>query len=164
MTTEGIYTANEKIEAVKDWPTPKNLHVLRSFLGLCTYYRRFDPNGACVASSLHELTKNNSVFEWNKEQKVALQTLKKLLCTALMLGYPVSRLAFILDTDANGFAVGGVLSQVIDGHEKVVAYYSQTKSRPERNFCVTRRELLALVKCIRLRFGGATEMNKKIQI
>ena len=81
VTTEGICTANEKIEAVRDWPTPKNLHELRSFLGLCTYYRRFVPNFASVASSLHELTKKNRVFEWNKEQEVAFQILKNRLST-----------------------------------------------------------------------------------
>ena len=50
-----------------------------------------------------------------------------------------------MDTDASAFAIGCVLSQVQDGEEKVVAYGSKSLSRPERNYCVTRRELLAIV-------------------
>ncbi|XP_067647345.1 retrovirus-related Pol polyprotein from transposon 17.6 isoform X4 [Eurosta solidaginis] len=108
VTTEGICTANEEIEAVKDWPRPQNLHELRSFLGLCTYYRRFVPNFSSVAHSLHELTRKNKAFEWKKEQEGAFQTLKERLCTAPMLAYPISGATFILDTDASGYAIGGV--------------------------------------------------------
>ncbi|XP_073815088.1 uncharacterized protein [Musca autumnalis] len=63
VTTEGIWTDNEKIEAVRDWPKPQNLHELLSFLGLCTYYRRF-PNFASVAVSLHRLTHKGHRLRW----------------------------------------------------------------------------------------------------
>ena len=56
---------------------------------------------------------------------MAFQTLKKGLNTAPMLADPVSGSAFVLDVDASGLAVGGVLLYVIDRHEKVAAYYSQ---------------------------------------
>src|SRR5206468_10859521 len=49
------------------------------------------------------------------------------------------------DTDASNTAIGAVLSQVQEGEERVIAYASRTLSRPERNYCVTRRELLAIV-------------------
>ena len=149
VTTEGICTAKEKIEAVKDWPTPKNLHELLSFLGLCTIYWWFVPNFASLVSRFYELTKQNRVFECNKKQEGFFQTLSKRLSTAPMLAYPIPGSTFILNMHVSGFAVGGVLSQVIDGHEKVVAYYSQKISYTERNYCVPWRELPALVKCIK---------------
>ena len=37
------------------------------------------------------------------------------------------------------------MSQHIDGEEKVLAYYSRGFAKPERNYCVTRKELLAIV-------------------
>ena len=55
-------------------------------------------------------------------------------------------LKFILDTDASAFALGGILSQVVDGEEKVIAYSSKALSRPEVNYCATHRELLAMVR------------------
>ena len=55
----------------------------------------------------------------------------------------------MLDTDASAFAMGGVLSQIEDGVERPIAYFSKVLSKPERNYCVTRRELLAVVSSIK---------------
>lgn len=52
---------------------------------------------------------------------------------------------FVLDTDASAFAIRAVLSQKQDGKERVIAYGCRTPNKPERNFCVTRREMLALL-------------------
>lgn len=51
-----------------------------------------------------------------------------------------------MDTDASSEGVGGVLSQIRDGQEKVIGYISKALSKPERYYCGTRRELLAVVK------------------
>ena len=56
---------------------------------------------------------------------------------------------YILDTDASADALGSVLSQVQDGHERVICYYSRTFNKPERNYCVTRKELLAIVDSVK---------------
>jgi len=62
--------------------------------------------------------------------------------------YPDPAKEYILDTDANNHNVGAVLSQVQDGRKVVVAYYSKALSAPEKNHCITRRELLAVVKAV----------------
>lgn len=149
VSREGVHTDEEKIDTVRTWPRPKNLHELRSFLGLCTYYRRFVPKFATVAQSLHELTRKNQKFRWNREQEIAFKKLKALLCSAPILSYPVENEPFILDTDASNTGIGGVLSQVVDGREKIVAFYSRTLGNAERNYCVTRRELLAVVESVK---------------
>ena len=149
VTPEGISTDKEKIQAVRDWPQPRNLHELRSFLGLCTYYRRFVPNFANIAACLHRLTQKGQRFQWGNDQEEAFRKLKDMLCRAPILAYPIPGGKFVLDTDASACGIGGVLSQEIDGQEKVIGYYSRTLSKPERNYCVTRRELLAVLECVK---------------
>ena len=67
---------------------------------------------------------------------------------APILGYPLPDAPLILDTDASNQAVGAVLSQLQDGQEQVIAYYSQTLSCPQKQYCVTRWELLAVIKAV----------------
>ena len=67
------------------------------------------------------------------------------LITASILKYPDVNCPFILGTDASQCSVGAVLSQIQDGQEVVIAYGSRTLSKSERNYCVTRQELLAIV-------------------
>ncbi|XP_049302045.1 uncharacterized protein LOC105225932 isoform X1 [Bactrocera dorsalis] len=66
-----------------------------------------------------------------------------------MLAYPIPGKKFILDTDASAYGIGGVLSQLIDGQERVIGYYSRVLGKPEKNYCVTLKELLAVVECVK---------------
>ena len=65
-----------------------------------------------------------------------------------VLAYPSPEAGFIVDTDASNDAAGAVLSQCQGGEERAIAYYSKTFSMPQRNYCVTRRELLAVVMAV----------------
>lgn len=70
--------------------------------------------------------------------------------TPPILSYPdVNGGLFILDTDFGNYAKGPVLSQIQDRIEKVMAYGSRTLTKSERNYCITRREMLALVDFIK---------------
>ncbi|GFT28952.1 retrovirus-related Pol polyprotein from transposon opus [Trichonephila clavipes] len=106
----------------KELKRPENLRELRSFLGLCTYYR--------------------------KNVKIPSSSLKRSFDVFTDLNISTTGQAIYLDTDASNESVGAVLSQEIDGQERVVAYWSKCLSKPERNYCVTRKELLAIVKAI----------------
>jgi hypothetical protein len=97
---------------------------------------------------LTKLTEEKQPFQWTPEVETACQTLKGALCTAPILAYPQPGEKFIVDTDASNIGIGGVLFQVQDGKERVIAYYSKTLSRAEGNYCVTRRELLAIVRML----------------
>ena len=149
VSKDGISTDPSKVEAVRNWPVPQNVHDVRSFLGTCSYYRRFIRNFASIAKPLHKLTEKQTQFKWTNECQAAFQTLKDTLLTAPILGYPDMSLPFVLDTDASAFGIGAVLSQIIDGQERVIAYFSRSLSKTERNYCVTRRELLAIVEAIK---------------
>ncbi|GFX33571.1 retrovirus-related Pol polyprotein from transposon 412 [Trichonephila clavipes] len=148
ISAEVVRTDPEKVSAVKNWKRPENLRELRSFLGLCTYYRKFVKGFSNIARPLHRLTESKQKFQWTKECEDSFLQLKEALTSSPILIYPQPDKPFILDTDASNESVGAVLSQEIDGQERVVAYWSKCLSKPERNYCVTRKELLAIVKAI----------------
>ena len=148
ISTEGIATDPEKTRCVKEWPRPRDKTELRSFLGLCTYYRRFVRDFSTIARPLHQLTEQNRKFAWTDESEAAFVNLKKALTSPPVLAYPRREGRFVLDTDASDSGIGAVLSQMQDGKECVIAYFSKVLQRPERNYCVTRRELLAIIRAI----------------
>ncbi|PIK41495.1 Retrovirus-related Pol polyprotein from transposon [Apostichopus japonicus] len=150
VSKDGVGTDPEKVKAVKEWPRPQNLSEVRSFVGLCGYYRRFIRGFAQIALPLFKLTEKKQKFDWNQDCETAFSGLKTALTTAPVLSYPMSSgQDFILDTDASDFATGSVLSQIQDGNEKPIAYFSKTMSKQERRYCITRKELLAVVQSVK---------------
>ena len=145
VSEAGIATDPEKVKAVQDWGEPSAVTEVRSFLGLCSYYRKFIPNFSAIAKPLTKLTEKEQEFKWGVEQEDAWRELKSRLIHAPVLAYPDPTVEFILDTDASAYGIGAVISQVQDDVEKVIAYGSRTLTKEERRYCVTRRELLAVV-------------------
>ena len=144
MSEDGIGTDPNKIKTVTTWPEPTCSRDVRAFLGLAGYYRRFVKDFALMASPLNQLLKRG-VFSWTEESQKAFEDLKTALTTPPVLAMPTDNDEFILDTDASDYAIGAVLSQRQNGIERVVAYASRALDRRERNYCVTRKELLAVV-------------------
>ena len=149
VSADGVETDATKIEAVSEWPLPKHKSDVRAFLGTCGYYRRFIANYAELSRPLSQLCSTRAEFCWDNECQHAFQTLKNHLTTAPVLAYPDYSKPFILDTDASQVASGAVLAQEQDGQERVIAYYSKMHSPEEANYCVTRLELLAIVKALK---------------
>ena len=94
---------------------------------------------------MHTLTENGRPFVWTEKCQVAFEKLNKYLSEAPILAYPDFPKDFILDTDASGNSSGAVLSQKIDGKERVICFGSPTLSKTKRRYSVTRREMLSVV-------------------
>ena len=146
---EGISTLEEKAQAIRDWPTPNNQRELKSFLGLASYYRRFVKGFSCIGAPLFRLLQKDQPFTWSAECQQAFSTLQQALIQTPVLTPPDPALPFLLDTDASNDGMGAVLSQPGPEGEQVVAYFSRIFSKSERRYCVTRRELLAVVTAVR---------------
>ncbi|GBM32116.1 Retrovirus-related Pol polyprotein from transposon 297 [Araneus ventricosus] len=85
ISTDGVKTDPEKTKAVLYWPRPEAVHDLRSFLGLCTYYRRFVRNFSAIARPLHKLTEARSNFNWTEECEKSFNNLKRALIISPVL-------------------------------------------------------------------------------
>ena len=91
VSENGIHTDSDKIAVVKIWPVPKTPKQVRSFLGLCSYYRRFINNFADMARPVHKLTENTAKYEWTGSCQQAFDYLKQTLNSAPILSYPSLR-------------------------------------------------------------------------
>ncbi len=98
-----------------------------------------------IAKPLHRLTEKQRQFIWTEDCEIAFKQLKTALTSTPILAYPTNDDCFVLDTDASNLGIGAVLSQIQEGTEKVIAYFSRTLTKAEKRYCVTRKELLALV-------------------
>jgi len=151
VSAEVVSTDPSKVEAVRDWPVPEDVHEVRSFLGLTSYYRRFVPTFAEIAAPLQALTMKNKKFECTTQCDHAFNKLKNALISSPILAMPNDTDPFLLDTDACDVSIGAVLSQVQGGVEQTTppcikrAYASRSLSKPEQNYCVTRQKLLVIV-------------------
>jgi hypothetical protein len=85
---------------------------LRSFLGIAVYYRKFIDQFADIVHALTQLTRSKVQWHWGFEEQTAFEKIKELLCTAPVLAYPDFAQPFIIHTDACGYSVGGILSQM----------------------------------------------------
>ena len=152
ITGDGIKTDPAKIAAVQDWPTPTNVHDVRAFLGLCSYYRRFVPKFAHVASPLTDLTADgvhDVQAAWGVPQQQAFEKLKALLVSAPILVHADPDKPFVLRTDASDFALGAVLMQEHEGCLHPVAYHSRKFTPAERRYGAYAREMSAVIDSLK---------------
>ena len=145
VSERGIETDPVKTEAVREWPVPRSVRDVRAFLGLAGYYRRFVPGFASIAGPLHAMLGKGRKFQWTPEAQQSFDSLKLALTSSPILAMPTDEGEFILDTDSSDSTIGAVLSQVQEGHERVVAYASRRLDRREIRYCVTRKELQYIV-------------------
>eukprot|EP00731_Ephydatia_muelleri_P031379 Em0022g893a len=145
VSSGGVQTDPLKVECILSWPSPTTQKELRQFLGLASYYRRFVKGFASIAAPLNHLLEKGKPWEWTKVCEHAFSSLKKMLTTSPILAYPDFEIEFTVDCDASGDGLGAVLSQCIGGGENVISYASRSLTKPEKKYCATRKEMLALV-------------------
>jgi hypothetical protein len=100
---------NTKLQGVADWPTPRNLRDVCTFLGFTGFYRYFVPHYSQIARPLIDLTRKTTPFHWGEPQIKAFETLRSLMCQRPILRQPQYDKPFFLATDASAYGVGAVL-------------------------------------------------------
>lgn len=144
---EGICVDPAKVEAIRAWEPPKTTRDVRSFLGFANFYRTFIPSFANLAAPLVQLTRKGVDFQWSTTCHEAFTDLKELFINAPILAHFEEGRETVVETDASGWATGGVLSQVQDdGTLRPCAYLSQKLSPAEVNYEIHDKELLAIIR------------------
>ncbi|GET63041.1 enzymatic polyprotein, putative [Rhizophagus irregularis DAOM 181602=DAOM 197198] len=142
---DGLRPDKEKVEKIENMRRPKTVTEVRSFLGLCSYYRRFIKGFSKIAKPLLNLTRKNEKFEWKEEQQEAFDVLRTKLTENPILVYPDFSREFILITDGSKIGLGAVLAQMNEENKEVViAYASRSTVGAEKNYPPTELECLAV--------------------
>jgi len=126
----GVHVDQEKVMAIKDWPTPRNVSELRSFHGLASFYRRFVSNFSTIVAPLNELVKKEVDFKWSIDQTKAFETLKDKLIKAPLLVLPNFSKTFEIEFDASSVGIGAVLLQ----EDHPIAYFSEKLKGSHLNY------------------------------
>ncbi|KAF5477292.1 hypothetical protein F2P56_003942 [Juglans regia] len=108
ISGEGVKVDQRKIEAMVDWPLPKDVSAFRGFWGLVGYYRQFAKNYGLIAKPLTSLLKKDN-FEWTQEAREAFEELKRAMTVTTMLALPNFEKPFEVYTDASGEGIRAVL-------------------------------------------------------
>ena len=139
----------DKVKAVTEWPTPRNLRELRGFLGFANFYRRFIRDFLKHARPLNDLTKKDVSWTWGLAQQRAFKALKDAFtCEPVLVSWDPTRPTRV-EVDASGFATGGVLLQKLDdGLWHPVAFRSESMADAERNYEIYDREMLAIIRAL----------------
>ncbi|KAL1351883.1 hypothetical protein AAHE18_06G126600 [Arachis hypogaea] len=141
VSASEIEVDEEKVKAIREWPTPKNASEVRSFHGLVGFYRRFVKKFSTIDAPLTEVIKKDVGFKWEREQDIAFHTLKDCLCSAPILVLPNFDKTFEIECDASGIGIGAVLMQ----EKQAIAFFSEKLNLAQRKYSTYDKKLYALV-------------------
>ena len=149
LDRQGVHPDPDKIKTVMEWPTPSCLTELRSFLGLCNYFRKFVKGYSARVGPLLKLLRGESTFPavLTKEQMHAFHGIKHDLCSAPVLVLPQrgpNAPPFEVVSDASQTGCGAVLLQ----QGKPVSYLSKKFNPAQMNYDTTERELLGVITAL----------------
>lgn len=154
LTPEGIRPLEDKVQAILDFPTPKNVKELRRFLGMYNFYRRFIPQASTIQAPLNvALTgpkrKGSQNIEMTPEMVNAFDLCKSSLSKAVMLAHPDTDAHLAIFTDASNEAIGAVLQQQVNDSWQPLAFFSRLLKPAQKKYSPYDRELLAIYEAIR---------------
>ena len=131
ISTAGVSPDPAKLRVLVDWPTPKTVREMQSFLGFVNFYGDYISDATELTAPLYDLTaarKGDESIKLTAEHLESFQEIKRRLCAAPRLAHPDLEQPFVLYTDASKIAVGAVLLQRDDsGVKRAISFFS-TKS------------------------------------
>ena len=148
----GIHADPEKINAIKNFPTPTNQTEVRRWLGLLNQLAKFIKNLSEKTKPIRSLLQKNAVFYWGPEQEECFSDLKNLLVSTEVLCHYNTQNETRIMADASQNGLGAVLLQKNGQIWRPVAYSSRTLTEAESRWAIIELETAAIVfACSRFR-------------
>ena len=142
--------AESKVKAILDWPEPRKVRDIQSFLGFANFYRRFIPNYSEIVLPLTRLTRKSVPWNFSEECRKSFNALKQAFTTAPVLHHWMPDRPLTVETDASDYAIAGILSLTTESGElHPIAFHSRTLTGAELNYDTHNKELLAIFECFK---------------
>lgn len=150
VSDQGVSPTNHGVQAILNFPTPQNIREVQSFLGLCSYFRKFIEGFSIIAKPLYDVLRKDAVFEFGLEKEQAIEKLKKKLIEAPVLSIYNPNSETELHCDASQLGFGAVLLQrKSDNLFHPVFYFSKRTSVSESKYHSFELETLAVIYALR---------------
>lgn len=150
ISRDGLRPGETKTLAVSNFPTPTNVHQVRQFIGLASFFRRFVLGFASIARPLTKLTKKDIPWTWGEEQQSAFQEIKEKLTSRPVLALYNPEYITEVHCDASKHGLGAILLQKPDekGPLRAVSYYSRQTRKEEEYLHSYELETMAVVSAL----------------
>ena len=151
LSPSGLTMSNKKVKIIQDWPEPKKIKDIQSFLGFTNFYYQFIFNYLDIVILLTCLTQKNIPWKFNSSYQDAFNSLKKAFTSAPILTHWIPDAQLIVETDASDYALAAILSVVNEDNEvHPVAFHSRTFTAAELNYNTHDKELLAIFEAFKI--------------
>jgi len=151
LSSSGLTMSNAKVKTIQEWPEPKKVKDIQSFLGFANFYRRFIFNYSDIVIPLTHLTRKNTPWNFDDNCRIAFNTLKQAFTSAPILMHWVLDVKLVVETDASDYALAAILSIITKDNEiHPIAFHSRTFSALELNYDVHNKELLAIFEAFKI--------------
>ena len=146
ISADGIQMDPTKISTITNFPTPKTLKSLQSFLGLANFSLRFIPNLAQVTKPLRQLLQKNVPFNWTAQFDQCFKQIKDMVQEVPILAHPDFAKPFKIQTDASNLGLGAVLLQQNNNNQwQPITFLSRSLTKSEQNYSTIEKELITVV-------------------
>ena len=143
--------SNTKVKTIQEWPEPKKVKDIQSFLEFANFYRCFIFNYSDIVIPLTHLTRKDTPWNFDDKCRMAFNTLKQAFTSAPILMHWVLDAQLIMETDASDYTLAAILSIMTKDNEIYpVAFHSWTFSTLELNYDVHDKELLAIFEAFKI--------------
>ena len=146
VDTQGVRPEKEKLEAIRCFPTPKNVTDLRSFLGLANQLGPFLPDMTHLSAALRPLLKKDVVWQWLADHDAAFQKMREILTSDMMVSHYDPELPTELLTDASRlYGIGyALLQKKPDGKRTLIRCGSRSLTSAETRYAVIELECMGI--------------------